>query len=35
MSKGSNQRPTDQKKYQDNYEKVFGKKHKKGINEGK
>jgi len=28
MSKGSNQRPTDQKKYQENYEAIFGKKTK-------
>ena len=24
--KGSNQRPTDKKKYNDNYDKIFGKK---------
>lgn len=26
MSKGSKQRPTDQQKYRDNYDKIFGKK---------
>lgn len=28
MSKGSKQRPTDKKKYDDNYERIFGKKKK-------
>lgn len=27
--KGSKQRPTDQKKYDDNWERIFGKKEKK------
>jgi len=26
MSKGSNRRPTDETKYQDNYDNIFGKK---------
>jgi hypothetical protein len=26
MSKGSNRRPTDEQKYQDNHEAIFGKK---------
>jgi len=25
MSKGSNRRPTDEKKYKDNYDQIFGK----------
>jgi hypothetical protein len=28
MSKGSNRRPTDEKKYKDNYDQIFGKKKK-------
>jgi hypothetical protein len=28
MSKGSNRRPTDQQKYNDNWDKIFGKKPK-------
>jgi hypothetical protein len=26
MSKGSNRRPTDEQKYKDNYDEIFGKK---------
>ena len=29
MSKGSKQRPTDKKKFNENYERIFGKKKKK------
>lgn len=29
MGKGSRQRPTDLKKFKDNYDKIFGKKKKK------
>jgi hypothetical protein len=29
MSKGSRQRPTDKKKFNENYERIFGKKKKK------
>ena len=29
MSKGSTARPTDQKKYSENYDRIFGKKDKK------
>jgi len=33
MSKGSNRRPTDEQKYKDNYDEIFGKKKKEEPND--
>ena len=35
MGKGSNRRPTDEKKFQDNYDLIFGKKDKQKKEEPK